>query len=129
MKQHLQQKFKAAGLEVTVDQWVLLHELDKLDGQNQWQLAELTHKDQPTVTRILDLMTRKNWVTRMVDPADRRRYLIRLTTVGKQLISAALPVVQAYRSEGWQGLDDDDFAHLLRILDRIFVNFGERDQT
>ena len=56
MKQHIQQQLAAAAADITVDQWILMQELEKTPGVSQLELARATFKDAPTVTRIIDLL-------------------------------------------------------------------------
>ncbi len=109
---------------ITVDQWVVLDVLRETDGINQLEIADKTYKDAPTVTRIIDLLSRKNLIKRVVDPSDRRRFNIQLTKEGKEKINEVWPVVKEMRENGWNGLTDEDYTHLLRILDIIFYNFS-----
>ena len=45
---------------VTPDQWGLLAQLLEVDGISQRELAEKAGKDQPTITRILDLLEKNS---------------------------------------------------------------------
>ena len=90
---------------------------------SQNELAECTYKDAPTVTRIIDILCKKELTKRVMDPNDRRRFKIMLTQEGKTVIEKALPEVYAIRKQGWQGLEDNDYEHLMRILDTIYKNF------
>ncbi|MCB9284796.1 MAG: MarR family transcriptional regulator [Lewinellaceae bacterium] len=122
MKQACQQYLTQAGIDLTVDQWVLLQELHKLDGQGQNDLARKTFKDAPTVTRIIDLLCKKGLTERQVAPEDRRKFNITLTKAGKSLVREALPVIQEFRLQAYQNLSDTEIDILTGILDRIFEN-------
>ena len=50
--------------DITVDQWILINILNKYGSLSQQELGELTFKDAPTVTRMIDLMVQKGMVTR-----------------------------------------------------------------
>ena len=68
MKQACAQTLREANIDLTVDQWVLLQELDKEDGLNQFELAERTYKHAPTVTRIVDTLAAKGLLQRQLEP-------------------------------------------------------------
>jgi len=123
IRQNLQKRFADKGVDITVDQWVILDQLNARDGMSQNELAECTYKDAPTVTRIIDILCKKELTKRVMDPNDRRRFKIMLTQEGKAVIEKALPEVYAIRKQGWQGLEDNDYEHLMRILDTIYKNF------
>jgi DNA-binding MarR family transcriptional regulator len=122
MKQACQQYFHQAGIDLTVDQWVLLQELHRTDGQGQNDLARKTFKDAPTVTRIIDILCKKGLTERTTDPDDRRKFNIFLTPAGKKLIGDAIPVIKQFRLQAYSGLTDDELDLLNGILDRIFLN-------
>lgn len=60
----LQKQLTEAGFDLTVDQWVLIDHIFRKQGISQNELAEMTFKDPPTVTRIIDLLEKKGLVER-----------------------------------------------------------------
>jgi len=123
MKQNLQRRFNAMKFGITVDQWVILDVLYEHDGMSQYEIADRTYKDAPTVTRIIDLLCKKDLTTRVIDEQDRRRFNIFLTPEGKIKVEEMLPVVREFRHRGWEGLCKEDHEKLMVILDKIFNNF------
>lgn len=122
MKQACQQYLHQAGIDLTVDQWVLLHELHKSDGEGQNDLARKTFKDAPTVTRIIDLLCKKGLTSRKVAPGDRRKFNVFLTEYGKATIAKAIPVIQQFRRQAYANFSTEELNSLNDILDRIFEN-------
>lgn len=123
MKQHLQRKFNSLNYGITVDQWVILDVLHDDDGMSQYEIADRTYKDAPTVTRIIDLLCKKGLTKREIDESDRRRFNIFLTTQGREKVNEILPVVMEFRNQGLRGLCNEDYQRLMRVLDTIFDNF------
>ena len=124
LKQTLQRIFNDIGADITVDQWVILHELHADGSLSQNELGQKTYKDAPTVTRIIDLLTRKGLVKRKMSKADRRKYFIELTKKGNETIDTLLPHVVEFRKKGWQGMKKSDLVALNEILDNIFNNMS-----
>ncbi len=122
MKQRFKRILKEQGAEVTVDQWIILQELEKADGLSQFEIAARTFKDAPTVTRIIDLLCKKKLTERLADPEDRRKFNICLTKKGRAKITEVLPMVQAFRTEAWDSLSVEDMNRLTDILNTIFNN-------
>ena len=114
---------KKAG--ITVDQWVILQELKKEDGLSQFEIAVRTFKDAPTVTRIIDLLCKKQLLERIPDQEDRRKFNIFLTKAGKAKIAEILPMVESFRTLAWQGLSDKEINQLKNTLNTIFKNLTE----
>ena len=77
--------FTKAGYEVTCEQWSVLVNLGKKNGQRQQELASLTCKDKTTITRLIDNMEKHNLVVRLPDKNDKRQKLIYLTKKGRDL--------------------------------------------
>lgn len=125
MKQYFQQKLALAGAEITVDQWVVLQQLEREEGLSQLDIARATFKDAPTITRIIDLLCKKKLTQRISDPEDRRRFRIELTPAGRRKIEEVLPVVKSFRREAWQGLSDAEVDRLVASLNKIFDNLQE----
>lgn len=121
----LQKQFNEAGFDLTVDQWVLIDHIARNQGISQNGLAELTAKDAPTITRILDLLTKKKLAEKQLSQEDRRRFDVFLTPAGLAKFKQVLPVVVELRRRGWNDLSDEDYAHFVRIMDSIYQNFSE----
>ena len=119
----LQKRFADAGFDLTVDQWVVVDHLHRNPGIAQTTLAELTTKDAPTVTRIIDLLAKKGLAERRMTDDDRRKFLVFLTPDGEGLYEQMLPAVIDIRRQGWGTLSDDDYHHFVRIMDQIYNNF------
>jgi len=122
IRQYARQQFRACGFLVTIDQWAVLKTLYEKAPISQVDLAHSCHKDTPTVTRILDLLAEKKLVYRQADDYDRRRQQVGLTPEGKAMVQEMLPKVQEIRMQAWQGLNDEDFKHFVRILNTIYSN-------
>src|SRR5882724_3023948 len=87
-------EFAGHGLELTPEQWIVLAQLWQKDGQSQSALSELTLRDRPTMSRILDTMEKSGLVERHVDEHDGRSRLVKLTRTGKALQDKLVPVAK-----------------------------------
>lgn len=122
VKQYAQQQFTTRNFNLTVDQWIILKHLYQKGAMKQNELAELVAKDNPTLTRIIDLLCKKNFVQRKVHPTDRRSFIVSLTEEGNQVVNDLSPDVKEIRLKAWQGLSDDDFKKFQNILSTIYKN-------
>ncbi|WP_159090955.1 MarR family winged helix-turn-helix transcriptional regulator [Aquimarina aquimarini] len=123
VKKDLENRFKTHNLGITVDQFVILDRLAPNDGINPMELAEITFKDSPTITRLSNNLEKKNLITRELDKNDRRKFNIYITKKGKEKLEEALPIVLENRKAGWKGLDGEDYNHLKRIMETIYNNY------
>lgn len=120
IKQFATHRFKEANFDITVDQWHILKHLDINNDKNQSDLAELTGKDHPTLTRIIDLLCKKNLTQRKQHPTDRRSFLVTLTANGEEKMKQWTPIVTNIRMKAWENLSEKDYNDLKRILDTIY---------
>jgi len=122
VKQYAQQKFKELRLNVTVDQWLVLKHLYENESMKQNELAELLFKDNPTLTRIIDLLCGKGLAVRKLHPSDRRSFQVELTKQGRKKVEQMKPKIQKIRLKAWEGLSKDDFLQFRKVLDTIYNN-------
>lgn len=122
VKQYAQYQFNCQQFGITVDQWAILKNLHQHADLSQKELAEYCGKDQPTLTRIVDLLVSKNLVERKANPTDRRSFVVHLTVAGKRKIETLSGEVNKIRMQAWQNLNEKDFEHLKRILNTIYDN-------
>lgn len=122
MKQYFQEQLVKSNMGITIDQWVILQELNEHNGLSQLEIAVATFKDAPTVTRIIDLLCEKELTQRLVDADDRRKFRVQLTEKGRQKIEEALPIIEQAREKTWQGFDEQKLEMLMRMLNEVFEN-------
>jgi len=123
-KQHFLQLFKELDIDITTEQWVLIDFLYQNDGISQTELANGSFKNAPTISRIIDLLKKKELVIKKQSTEDKRQYLIFLTEKAKALHEKAYPKVLEFRKQGWEGLSYKDYQQLEKIMNTIFHNFG-----
>lgn len=82
-------------------------------------VAQLLAMDRTTLTAAVKPLQRKGFICVMVDPADRRTRLLRLTDQGHDLLAQALPVWQETHvavEAALQGIPADDLRTGLAAL-------------
>lgn len=124
VKQYAQQRFNAEDFDITVDQWLVLKTLRSSNDLNQSELAELTNKDCPTLTRIIDLLCKKGLTERRMAADDRRSFIVHLTKKGEENIASWSPKVAEIRMKAWENLTEEDYENLKRILNTIYKNLN-----
>lgn len=122
VKQYAQQKFKLGDFDITVDQWLILKNLSENDLLSQTELAQMVFKDQPTLTRIIDILVKKGFVQRVPHPLDRRSFQLLLTNEGQSKVDELKPQIASIREKAWENLNKSDFEEFKRILNTIYNN-------
>lgn len=121
-KQYSQREFDRLGISITVEQWVLLKIISESTDLTQKELALKSSRDPASITRTLDLLQKKEYITREKVPNNRRSYFICLTKSGVQFIDKNMSVVTSQREKSVEGLSKDELKMLSNLLKRIRKN-------
>jgi len=117
-----QHRIDRAGLGITIDQWLVLDSLKCNETISQNKLAELVFKDVASVTRIIDLLVKKGHLIRSEHPNDRRRFNLKITDSGKEIIEKVSSIVDENRQLALSGLDETCVTQIQSSLDQIVSN-------
>jgi DNA-binding MarR family transcriptional regulator len=116
----------AAALEgsgVSLEQWRVLSLLDDGAGHSMSELSEAAMLPAPSLTRLVDKIVELNLVYRRVDPTDRRRILVFLSSRGRTRAKRLVEVerrVQREIAESLGAPEFDEFAGVLaHLVDRL----------
>ena len=78
--------YKASQFGMTRAQWAVLVRVDRSEGLNQSELAEVLDLQPITLTRLLDKLCDSGLIERRPDPADRRVKRLFLTAAARPLL-------------------------------------------
>jgi MarR family transcriptional regulator, transcriptional regulator for hemolysin len=78
--------YKAAQFGMTRAQWAVLSRVDRAEGLNQAELAEVLDLQPITLTRLLDKLCDSGLIERRPDPADRRAKRLYLTDAARPVL-------------------------------------------
>jgi DNA-binding MarR family transcriptional regulator len=118
----LWRRFRAAGYDITPEQFGVLARLREQEGVNQSQLGEKMLKDRHNLTRILNLLEKRGCIERRQDSADKRIYRLFLTESGKDLQEKLTPIVTGHLDQILDRVTTDDRKNMRRILEQIVGN-------
>jgi len=102
--------------------WVLTTLFFRRDGVTQAELADMLEIERPALGRLLDRLEGNGWVTREVDPSDRRAKLVYLTDEVEPIMSDMRKAAAELRSDATAGLSTDDVEQLVDLLIAIKAN-------
>ena len=114
-----------SGLDISLDQWMVLGPLWQLESASQKELGEMCLKDKTTITRIIDALEQKNLVVRIEDQIDHRIKRVVLTNAGKQLFFDVLPIMEKTREEVRENIPDKDIDTFKSVLSKILENLND----
>lgn len=108
--------------DITVDQALVLIIIDKNSNYSQKEIAELIFKDNASITRIIELMVKKEYLTRKTNELDRRKFNLEITEKGKKTIELLNPAILKNRQTALEGLSENEIELLDKILTKIILN-------
>ena len=114
--------FVAEGIEISTEQWSVMACLWKEDKVTQQTLCQLTAKDKPSMTRLIDKLEKNRLVTRVADPNDRRINLIHLTSSGVALQTKATEIVKRVSQRTLSNISEEELNTSRIVLKKIMSN-------
>ncbi|WMX12340.1 MULTISPECIES: MarR family winged helix-turn-helix transcriptional regulator [unclassified Aureispira] len=107
--------------DITVDQALILLMLDGND-KTQTEIADLIFKDYASMTRIVKLMTQKDYLVKTIDAQDKRKSKLEITAKGRNTIKKLQPMIQNNRDTALNNVSDEELKQLYGILHKITQN-------
>ena len=129
MTKRFVQNAMKSGLDISLDQWMVLGPIWQLESASQKELGEITLKDKTIITRLVDILEKNNLVVIVEDQIDHRIKRVILTNAGKQLFFDVLPIMEKTREEVRKDISDQDIETFKKVLSSIIVNLeDEKDK-
>ena len=111
-----------SGLDISMDQWMILGPIWQLESPSQKELGEICFRDKPSITRIIDSLEKKSLVVRVPDQIDHRIKRVVLTKAGKQLFYDVLPIMEKTREEVRGNIPEEEIQIFKNVLSKIIKN-------
>ena len=124
-RQYAQKQLRKAGIALTIDQWLILTNLQDNPEISQQELSARVFKDTASVTRIIDLLVKSELLDREVHADDRRRKSLSVTPKGLEILEKVRPVVLKNRATALEGLEKKELKALRKHLLLIIRNTEE----
>lgn len=99
--------------------------LGELESAPQQRLSRTLNIDRSNVVEIVDRLEACGAAERHPDPADRRRYAVKLTTKGQTILQRCAAAAQRVDDELLGDLDEDDREALIYLLGRVAARYDE----
>jgi MarR family transcriptional regulator for hemolysin len=121
-RQFSQNDLKSKGYDITVDQWIVLKCLMQNPDITQTGIAEKVFKDNASVTRMVDILVKSEYLNREVDPENRRRVKLTITEKGNDALVEMEPIIVKNRSTALLGISTEDIEAAKRVMQKIAAN-------
>lgn len=117
-----QKRLREHGYSITIDQWLILKVLMENPGIMQQEVAEMVFKDNASITRIIDLLVKSNYLKRTVNPKDKRKSNLKVTRAGEKTIMEVEKIILENREIALKGISAEDMEVANRVLNQIIEN-------
>jgi DNA-binding MarR family transcriptional regulator len=94
----------------------------KQDGISQQELCIATFRDKPSITRLLDNLEKLDLVKRVSSKDDRRRNMIYLTEMAKNLQVRSMELANQTLNEALEGVESKDIELCKLVLQKVYDN-------
>jgi DNA-binding MarR family transcriptional regulator len=78
-RNYAQRQLKVNGFNITIDQWLIIKAILENPEITQNEIGNLVFKDNASVTRIIDLLVKSEFIIREIHPNDRRKTNLKVT--------------------------------------------------
>lgn len=121
-RQFAQRQLKQHGIEITVDQWLVLKAVLEHPKLQQNELSERVFKDAASVNRIIALLVKNGYLERKVDAKNRRLTVLKVSSKGIQILSEMDSIIQRNRQTALLGIDEVLKEQVMFAMERISEN-------
>jgi DNA-binding MarR family transcriptional regulator len=108
-----------AALDMRNHEFAVLHHLQQAGPLSQQDLGSALRINPSNLVGLLDALEGDGLVVRPRDPADRRRHLVGLTTVGKRRLAEAKRAVAVAEQDLLAPLTEGERVQLKGVLERL----------
>jgi MarR family transcriptional regulator, transcriptional regulator for hemolysin len=114
--------YKAAKLGITRAQWAVLVRVDRSEGLNQSELAEVLDLQPITLTRLLDKLCDSGLIERRPDPTDRRAKRLFLTAAARPLLERLGTLGEETMADTLAGVEGGSIQQMVSELGHVKEN-------
>jgi DNA-binding MarR family transcriptional regulator len=121
-RNYAQRQLKANGFTITIDQWLIIKAILENPGITQNEIGDLVFKDNASVTRIIDLLVKSEYIIRNTNPEDRRKTNLEVTETGKETIHKVQTLVEDNRKTALKDVSKEELEIMNSALLKISKN-------
>ncbi|MDI6724992.1 MAG: MarR family winged helix-turn-helix transcriptional regulator [Methanobacterium sp.] len=117
---------KIKDMDITAGQIPFLMVLSREEGISQDDLASHFHIDKGTVARALRKLEDNKYLFREIDPENRRRHLIYLTSKGKSTVPKIVDIDKEWGDSMRSNISEGEYNHVFNILRKMALKCLEK---
>lgn len=121
-RMYAQNQLKINNLKITIDQWLVLKSLKENPTTTQIELAEKVFKDNASITRIIDLLVKANYLQKNINQNDKRKSNLKITKSGNEILVDVYQIVLQNRAKALEGITQEEIEITNRVVKKIASN-------
>lgn len=121
-RKFIQSGLNKRGFDITIDQWQVLHIIKNNKNIKQTEVAAKAYKDAASVSRIIDLLNKKTYVARQVDPNNRRRIVLGISERGEKVYVKAGEIIVEFTNKTLIGFKEKRIKKIRKVFKGISKN-------
>lgn len=106
---------------VSIPEWRIIAILGRFPGLSAVEVADRTMLDKVAVSRAVTKLIKNGRVDRQFADADRRRSILNLSDVGRQVHDEIAPLALEFEHALLQGISEEDYESFNIILERLLA--------
>jgi DNA-binding MarR family transcriptional regulator len=115
--------------ELQPSHYGILQLLEAIGQASQQHLAQTLTIDRANMVALLDVLEQRGFIERQADPLDRRRHVVKLTTVGQGILQQIRQAREKVDGAFFAGLDNEEQETLHQLLVKLFLSLTEQPST
>lgn len=120
------QAFAEKKFEITPEQYLILSIIMDSGELYQRQISEITYKDRPNVSRIINILEDLKLVKRVDDVNKRKIFKLVATELGKEMRLKIQPTMLELRAITTKDIDNKDLETCLFVLEQMQENMKDK---
>lgn len=108
--------------DVSPEQWSVIFRVVQNEKISQKELADSTYKDQGNLTRMIDKLVEKGYLSKKLHKSDRRAVELIATQKSKSLVKKIVPISSMHNEQLTKDFTQEDKLKLTELLDRVYKN-------
>lgn len=117
---------KKAKADITIDQFIILKLLSLYGSLTQQETAEILYKDKSNLSRMIDALEEKGYISRLVDVKNKRIVkVLNITEKGLIYAEKATLIAEKLHNSAMQGITDEEKETIKRVMKKIRDNLDK----
>ncbi|MEP1489289.1 MAG: MarR family transcriptional regulator [Algibacter sp.] len=125
IRQYGQNVLKSHGIDITIEQWLVLNVISDNKAISQISIGEKLVKDKPTISRMVNQLEKKGFITKTSSSTDSRKVELSISKKGEALINDLFPIIEQIRLTGLSQLSKNENESIETILNKIRNNLSD----